>query len=110
MILVVVKFTIRPDRTGDWFNLVDDFTEATRQEPGNLFFEWSRNVAVPNQFILLEAFASRAAGEAHVRSAHFMTAMAWMPEVIATKPEIIHVEVPGAGWSQMAELTPAEGE
>ncbi|GAA3509041.1 quinol monooxygenase YgiN [Streptosporangium album] len=107
MIFIAVKFTIRPERSEEWLSLVDDFTRATRQEPGNVFFEWSRSVDTPNQFVLLEAFASSAAGEAHVGSEHFTTAMAWMPDVIAKTPEIINVEVPGEGWSQMAELTPA---
>ncbi|MEU7990110.1 putative quinol monooxygenase [Streptosporangium canum] len=107
MIFITVKFTVRPERSEEWLSLVDDFTRATRQEPGNVFFEWSRSVETPHQFVLLEAFASSAAGEAHVGSEHFKTAMAWMPEVIAKTPEIINVEVPGEGWSQMAELTPA---
>lgn len=107
MIFIAVKFTVRPERSEEWLSLVDDFTQATRQEPGNVFFEWSRSVETPHQFVLLEAFASSAAGEAHVGSEHFKTAMAWMPEVIAETPEIINVEVPGDGWSQMAELTPA---
>ncbi|ACZ91341.1 putative quinol monooxygenase [Streptosporangium roseum] len=107
MIFIAVKFTVRPERSEEWLSLVDDFTQATRQEPGNVFFEWSRSVETPHQFVLLEAFASSAAGEAHVGSEHFKTAMAWMPEVIAETPEIINVEVPGEGWSQMAELTPA---
>ncbi|MEV0423639.1 putative quinol monooxygenase [Streptosporangium canum] len=107
MIFIAVKFTVRPERSEEWLSLVDDFTQATRQEPGNVFFEWSRSVETPHQFVLLEAFASSAAGEAHVSSEHFKTAMAWMPEVIAKTPEIINVEVPGDGWSQMAELTPA---
>ncbi|MFF5207839.1 putative quinol monooxygenase [Streptosporangium sp. NPDC000396] len=107
MIFIAVKFTIRPERSEEWLSLVGDFTQATRREPGNVFFEWSRSVDTPNQFVLLEAFASSAAGEAHVGSEHFKTAMAWMPEVIAKTPEIINVEVPGEGWSQMAELSPA---
>ncbi|MCP2261507.1 Quinol monooxygenase YgiN [Streptoalloteichus tenebrarius] len=109
MIFIVVKFTIRPERAEEWLSLVDEFTQATRNEPGNVFFEWSRSVETPNQFVLLEAFASPEAGEEHVNSEHFRTAMAWMPEFIATKPEIINVEVPGSGWSEMAELTPAQG-
>ncbi|MGV9777536.1 putative quinol monooxygenase, partial [Streptosporangium sp. NPDC003464] len=66
MIFITVKFTVRPERSEEWLSLVDDFTRATRQEPGNVFFEWSRSVETPNQFVLLEAFASSAAGEAHV--------------------------------------------
>ncbi len=105
VIFIVVKFTIRPDRADEWLSLVEDFTQATRDEAGNIFFEWSRSIEVPNQFVLVEAFAD-GTGEAHVSSDHFKTAMAWMPEVIATKPEIVSVQVPQDGWGEMGELTP----
>ena len=107
MIFIVVKWTIRPERSDEWLTLVDAFTKATRSEPGNLFFEWSKSVDHPHQFVLVEAFRDGDAGAAHVNSDHFKTAMAWMPTVIAEKPQIINVEVPGDGWSEMAELTPA---
>ncbi|SDI28707.1 Quinol monooxygenase YgiN [Sinosporangium album] len=106
MIFIAVKFTVRPERSADWLSLVEDFTQATRQEPGNVFFEWSKSVDTPNQFVLLEAFRSPSDGETHVNSEHFRTAMAWMPAAIAETPEIIHVEAPGEGWSRMAELSP----
>ena len=107
MIFIVVKFSIRPDKADEWPSLVDEFTQGTRSEEGNIFFEWSRSVDQPTQYVLVEAFADSSAGEAHVNSDHFKKAMAWMPEMIVTKPEIINVEVPGDGWGQMAELTPA---
>ena len=106
MIFIVVKWTIRADRSDEWLALVDDFTQATRAETGNLFFEWSRSVDVPHQFVLVEAFADGAAGGAHVNSRHFKDAMAWMPDVVAETPQIINFEIPGSGWSQMAEVTP----
>ncbi len=106
MIFIVVKFTVRPDRSEDWLSLVEDFTTATRQEPGNIFFEWFRSVDKPNQFVLVEAFKSREAGEVHVNSDHFKTAMAWIPDVISETPEIVNVEAPGEGWAKMAELEP----
>jgi quinol monooxygenase YgiN len=107
MIFIVVKWTIRPERSGEWLTLVDDFTQATRNEPGNIFFEWSKSVDNPHQFVLVEAFRDGEAGAAHVNSGQFKTAMAWMPNVIAEKPQIINVEVPGDDWAEMAELTPA---
>ncbi|MFC5996133.1 putative quinol monooxygenase [Pseudonocardia hispaniensis] len=106
MIFIVVKFTIRPEHTDEWLSRVDEFTQATRNEPGNLFFEWSKSVDNPNQFVLVEAFASGQAGEEHVKSDHFKTAMAWMPDLVAETPEIIHVDTPGDGWSRMAEIQP----
>ncbi|MGI9000255.1 MAG: putative quinol monooxygenase [Pseudonocardia sp.] len=105
MIFIVVKFTIRPERSDEWLSLVDDFTVATRQEPGNIFFEWSRSVDNPHQFVLVEGFDS-GAGAAHVNSDHFKAAMAWIPDVIAETPDIINVEAPGDGWSKMVEATP----
>ena len=106
MIFIAVKFSIRPAVAEQWLSQVAPFTAATRAEPGNVFFEWSRSVERPNQFVLLEAFIDRAAGAAHVNSDHFKAAMAWMPDVISETPEIIHVETPGEGWSPMAELQP----
>jgi quinol monooxygenase YgiN len=107
MIFIAVKWKIRSERADDWLTLVDDFTQATRAEPGNLFFEWSRSVDTPNEFVLLEAFAD-GAGEAHVNSEHFKTAMSWIPDMVAGKPRIINVQVPGEGWSEMAEVTPRD--
>ncbi|WP_086706846.1 putative quinol monooxygenase [Streptomyces antimycoticus] len=63
---------------------------------------------IPSQFVLIEAFESSEAGEVHVNSGHFKNAMGWMPGVAAKKPEIIHVDAPGTGWSEMADLPPAD--
>jgi quinol monooxygenase YgiN len=106
MIFIVVKFPVRPEKADQWIALVDDFTSATRAEPGNLFFEWSRSVDDPNVFVLVEGFADQAAGLAHVNSQHFKAAMSALPDAITDTPEIINVEVPGSAWSRMGELRP----
>ena len=106
MIFIAVKFTVRPNVAEEWLSRVASFTAATRAEPGNIFFEWSRSVENPNQFVLLESFKDSEAGAAHVSADHFKAAMALMPDLIAERPEIIHVETPGEGWSTMSELEP----
>jgi quinol monooxygenase YgiN len=106
VIFICVKWTIRPEKADSWLELVDEFTRATRAEPGNIFFEWSRSVADPNQFVLVEAFQDDA-GEAHVNSEHFKKAMSWMPHVVAETPQIINVRTDAEGWSRMAEVQPA---
>jgi quinol monooxygenase YgiN len=106
MIFIAVKFTVRTAERDNWLPAVDDFTLATRAEPGNLFFEWSYSVENPDQFVLLEAFASAEAGEAHVKSEHFEAAIETMSDLVSEVPEIINVEVPGDDWSRMAEVTP----
>jgi quinol monooxygenase YgiN len=103
MIFITVKFKVRPEYVDGWLDLVDDFTQATRREPGNLWFEWSRSVDDPNEFVLVEAFQDDAAG-AHVGSDHFITAMQTMRPAIAETPRIINFVTPGEEWSRMGEL------
>ena len=62
MIFIAVRFKVLPEHSDGWLSLVDDFTRATRSEPGNLWFDWSRSVDDPNEFVLLEAFRDGAAG------------------------------------------------
>lgn len=106
MILINVKFTARREYADSWMARVDAFTRATREEPGNVFYEWSKSVDDEHQYVLLEAFESAEAGAVHVNSEHFKTAIAWMPDAVAETPQIINVEVPGTGWSAMAEVQP----
>jgi quinol monooxygenase YgiN len=105
MIFIVVKFKVRPECTDEWVERLSDFTTATRQEPGNLWFEWSRSVEDPNQFVLLEAFRDADAGAEHVGSEHFKAAIREQPSMLAAIPEIVNVEVPGTDWSQLAEMS-----
>lgn len=106
MILIVVKWKIRPDKVDGWLEAIDEFTQATRSEDGNLFFEWSRSVDDPDTFVLVEGFRDGAAGEAHVGSDHFAKAMAWLPDWVTDKPKIIHMNADGDGWGEMGEVTP----
>jgi quinol monooxygenase YgiN len=106
MIFIVVKFTIRAERSHQWLSLIDDFTQATRHAAGNIFCEWSRNVDDPHQFIVVEGFESKEADEAHLNSEYFRAAMAWIPDVIVKAPEIVKTEVPQDGWHEITELSP----
>ena len=101
MIFIVVKQKVRSKYADNWVDLVADFTAATRAEPGNICFEWSRSVDDPNVYVLVEAFKDAAAGEAHVQSEHFKTASAQLATWLAEIPEIVHVEAPGDGFAPM---------
>ncbi len=103
MYLIVVKFQTKPEWTDRWLDLVADFTEATRAESGNLFFEWSRSVEDPAEFVLVEGFADDAAAE-HVNSDHFTKAVAAMPQALVRTPQIISRQVEGDGWGEMGEV------
>jgi quinol monooxygenase YgiN len=100
----VVKFEVLPEHSEDWLARVKPFTEATRAEPGNLWFDWSRSVDDENEFVLVEAFRDGDAGAAHVSSQHFKDAMELLPTMLASTPRIVNVEAPGSDWSRMGEL------
>jgi quinol monooxygenase YgiN len=106
VIFIVVKFPVRAELADQWPAIVDEFTQATRAEPGNLFFDWSRSLDDPNEYVVVEAFRDDDAGAAHVQSEHFKKAMAAFPDSISARPKIINVKVPGEEWSEMGELAP----
>jgi quinol monooxygenase YgiN len=98
-----VKFQTKPEWTDRWLDLVDDFTKATRLEPGNLWFEWSRSVEDPHEFVLVEAFTEDGAG-AHVASKHFKRDRG---HAAGAGPDarIVSRQVDGDGWDAMGEIT-----
>lgn len=104
MYFIVVKFQTRPEWTDRWLDLVADFTTATRAEPGNLWFEWSRSVDDPAEFVLVEGFADDGAGP-HVNSEHFKKAVAAMPQALVRTPQIVSRQVEGDAWGEMGEVT-----
>ena len=104
MIFIVVKFQVKPEWVDSWVELVTPFTESTRAEPGNLWFDWSRSLDYPHQFVLVEAFRDGAAGTAHVTSAHFATAMATLPQALVATPKIVSQTVPQADWDELGEM------
>src|SRR3712207_4533688 len=102
MILIVLQVPIRPDQRDEWLSGIQRYTEAVRQEPSNPTFECHESIETPNQFMIVEGFASREAGDEHVKTDHFKDFMAWFPKVLAGPPKIINTEV--EGWSEMSEL------
>ncbi|MEU7142800.1 putative quinol monooxygenase [Nocardia sp. NPDC046473] len=105
MIFIVVKFKTKPEWADKWLDFVGPFTTATRAEEGNLWFDWSRSVDDPAEFVLVEAFRDAAAGGAHVGSDHFKAAMADLPQALAATPKIISQTIDASGWSEMGEMT-----
>ena len=103
MYFIVVKFPVKPEFVDSWMERVTPFTAATRNEPGNLWFEWSRSVEDPNEFVLVEAFTDDGAGP-HVNSDHFKAFVAETPSALTATPKIVSRQVDGDGWDAMGEL------
>ena len=86
MIFIVVRFKVLPEYRDTWLEHVEPFTTATRAEPGNLWFDWSRSVDDPGEYVLVEAFRDGDAGVAHVSSEHFKRATRAPAEALAETP------------------------
>ena len=103
MILINVKFPVKPEHADDWPEISRAFTEATRAEPGNKWFEWYRSVEEPTTYVLIEAFEDDAA-EAHVNSEHFATMQEQFPQYLSATPQIVSEQVQSDGWGPMGEI------
>lgn len=104
MIFIAAKWRIRAEDAAAWPEISRSFTEGTRGEPGCLWFEWSRSLDDPTEYVLVEAFRDDAAGSAHVTSEHFATARRELPPHLAETPRIVNFTVPQDGWSELGEL------
>jgi quinol monooxygenase YgiN len=104
MIFITAKFQILPEHADQWPEISREFTQATRSEPGCLWFDWSRSLDNPNEYVLLEAFRDGEAGAAHVGSAHFKTAQQTLPPHLAETPRIINATIPQDDWSELGEM------
>ena len=109
MIFITAKFQIKPEHADDWPEISRAFTEATRSEEGCLWFDWSRSLDDPDEYVLVEAFRDDAAGGAHVQSEHFRTATAQLPAYLAQTPRIVNVTLPGTEWSELGEMAVDRG-
>jgi quinol monooxygenase YgiN len=109
MIFIAAKFKVRPEHADRWPEITGEFTRATRDEPGCLWFDWSRSVDDPTEYVLVEAFRDGDAGAAHVRSDHFKAAQRILPTYLAQTPRIVNLTLPQDDWSLLGEMA-VDGE
>ena len=108
MIFIAAKFQVVPEDADRWPDIAADFTAATRAEPGCLWFDWSRSLENPTEYVLVEAFRDEAAGAAHVRSEHFQDARRTLPPHLAETPRIVNMTLPQEDWDRLGEMAVPE--
>lgn len=104
MIFITAKFRVRPESADRFAEITAEFTRATRAEPGCLWFDWSRSLDDPNEYVLVEAFKDADAGAAHVQSDHFRKAQQDLPPHLAETPRIVNTTIPQDDWSLLGEM------
>jgi quinol monooxygenase YgiN len=109
VILIVVKFPVRPERAEEWSALAADYARAVNAEEGSLFFEWSRSLEEPDTFVCVEGFRDSDAGASHVDTPAFKDFVERAPDLVAAQPQIIYVDAPDVpGWGPMCEIQPRD--
>jgi quinol monooxygenase YgiN len=107
VILIVVKFPVRPERSTEWESVAADYARAVNAEEGSLFFEWSRGLDDPDTFVCVEGFRDSDAGASHVGTQAFKDFVEAAPDLVAAQPQIIYVDAPEVdGWGPMGEIRP----
>ncbi|MGR6922201.1 putative quinol monooxygenase [[Actinomadura] parvosata] len=109
MIFITAKFRVLPEHADRWPEITAAFTAATRAEPGCLWFDWSRSLDDPNEYVLVEAFRDGEAGAAHVQSAHFKQAQQELPPHLAETPRIVNTTLDQDDWSELGEMAVPKG-
>ncbi len=104
MIFIAAKFRVLAEHADSWPEIAHEFTQATRGEPGCLWFDWSRSIDDPTEYVLVEAFRDEEAGAAHVQSEHFKAAQQTLPPYLAETPRIVNMTVPQDDWSRLGEM------
>jgi len=104
LIFITAKFPVRPEHAEAWPDIARSFTEATRAEDGCLWFDWSRSLDDPTEYVLVEAFRDDDAAVEHVSSPHFKQAQADLPAYLAATPRIVNLKIPQDDWSALGEL------
>ncbi len=104
MIFITAKFLVKPEHADKWPEIARSFTEATRAEPGCLWFDWSRSVANSTEYVLVEAFRDGDAGGAHVNSRISRRRSARCLAIWSRPPASSISTIPQDDWSELGEL------
>lgn len=107
MILINVKFPVRGEKVDEWLALAQSYATAVNAEEGCNFFEWSRGLDDPLEFVTIECFKDADAGGAHTKTQHFADFVEKAPDLVSAQPQIMYVDDEQVkGWGPMGEITP----
>ncbi len=87
-IRVVARLIAFPDKVKEAKALLLGLVEPTRKEAGCLQYDLLQNQADPTDFTFVEEWESDEILDAHLASEHIQNAIAQIPELMATEPDI----------------------
>jgi quinol monooxygenase YgiN len=63
---------VKPEYKDDVLKAIKTVVDATRKEPGNIFYDVFVDVNNPLKFVFIETWKSQAAIDSHKKAAHFV--------------------------------------
>jgi quinol monooxygenase YgiN len=87
-IRVVARVIAIPEKVDEVKAILSGLVEPTRQEEGYIQYELLQNQEDPTDFTFVEEWATAAALEVHLASAHIEAASDKLNGLIATEPDI----------------------
>ncbi|KGF71863.1 antibiotic biosynthesis monooxygenase [Neosynechococcus sphagnicola sy1] len=93
MIRVLAHIVASPGKEAALQAVLLELIQPTRQESGCLAYELWQSPANPTQFVFVEAWASEAALNAHLISAHVEQAFLASADFLASPPEIYQYQL-----------------
>jgi quinol monooxygenase YgiN len=109
LILIVVKFPVRPERAEEWSALAADYARAVDAEEGSLFFEWSRSLEEPDTYVCVEGFRDAAAGGSHVGTDAFKRFVDVAPRSRRSSTSTPPTSPAGARWARSSRADAGRG-
>jgi quinol monooxygenase YgiN len=92
---LVVVLTAKEGQGKQLEELFKPAIAATRKEKGCIAYDLNRDLAEANKYYVYERWASVAALEAHLQSAHIKTLLSKIGDVLAGEPEVKFYAVAG---------------
>ena len=68
---IVATVTVKLEYKDDVLKAIKTVVDATRKEPGNIFYDVFEDVKNPLKFVFIETWKSQEAIDSHNKSAHF---------------------------------------
>ena len=93
MVMQVVNVSIRPEQRDRWLELIRANAAQTRAEEGCENYQISEDLERPNDFVIVERWASLDAQYGHFRTPQFGELMGALGDIIAGPPEVSIHEV-----------------
>ena len=90
MIMSTARDFIKPEKTGEYKELIYRLVDETRKEEGNISYTLYSDAENKGAFVLIEEWRDRQSLDNHFKTRHFMTIV---PEIekLHAKPSVVNV-------------------